>query len=465
MLLSDDYFTSLMAELGPFEDAPHLAIAVSGGSDSLALAILAHTWAKNRGGHITALIVDHGLRTESNEEAQQTSLWLDDLGMQNHILTWEGKKPQYRIQELAREARYRLLEDWCKTNQVIHLLTAHQGDDQWETLMQRFSRNSGDRGLRGILPLRLCSFGRILRPFLIQKPLGRSSSLGVKKTDILEFLASRNQSYISDPSNENAKYERVRWRQNRPSWEEKGFTLEKMASIMEQACIDFEKKEAHYSAWALEYLEISQLGTVRFNRAEWELCDAAFQTVILSKVISLFQDRIYPVPTTVIENLRTRLNNQGAVGAAGCYFVKRASEILVTREVRGLPIIENIGNCVPINGSPLVWDCFHLFFTDDRYAGWSIEPLGKARAETLRAKGEWGSESVLDEPSYVLASLPCLSLPDSDLAVIVPFGYEAEEKGVQARLRFPVEERHKFSLFFKENHHDRLSRDRHGILM
>ena len=62
-----------MAMLGPFEPAPRLAVGVSGGADSMALALLADAWARERGGTILALIVDHGLRTESKAEAAEAA--------------------------------------------------------------------------------------------------------------------------------------------------------------------------------------------------------------------------------------------------------------------------------------------------------------------------------------------------------------------------------------------------------
>ena len=203
MLLTNETFATLMEKFVPFETEPHLAIAVSGGSDSMALALLAHYWAINRGGRISALIVDHGLRPESRTEAHQVQDWLHSLGIKTHILTWEGEKPQSRIQERTRQARYDLLEQWCLDNQIAHLLTAHQGDDQWETLMQRISRDSGSRGLRGILPERPRPFGRLLRPFLVRGP----HDLGISKEKIIAYLKAQGHPYINDPSNENNKYE------------------------------------------------------------------------------------------------------------------------------------------------------------------------------------------------------------------------------------------------------------------
>ena len=91
-------FNESLEKLGPFEDNPHLAVAVSGGSDSMSLALLAKTWVhqyvskgfqdadtgilKDEGnrGTLTALIVDHGLRGESTAEAQQVRMLLVSPG-------------------------------------------------------------------------------------------------------------------------------------------------------------------------------------------------------------------------------------------------------------------------------------------------------------------------------------------------------------------------------------------------
>ena len=71
-------FAKFMRKAGPFETKPHLAIAVSGGADSMALCLLAMTWARRRNGTVTALTVDHGLRRESFAEAKQVAIWLNE---------------------------------------------------------------------------------------------------------------------------------------------------------------------------------------------------------------------------------------------------------------------------------------------------------------------------------------------------------------------------------------------------
>ena len=66
-----------MRRCGPFEPAPQLAVGVSGGADSLALTLLLQAWVETRGGRLTALTVDHGLRPGSAEEAVETGRVLE----------------------------------------------------------------------------------------------------------------------------------------------------------------------------------------------------------------------------------------------------------------------------------------------------------------------------------------------------------------------------------------------------
>lgn len=73
-------FACAMSDIGDFETQPHLAVAVSGGADSMALCLLARDWAAARGGRITALTVDHGLRPASADEAGRIASWMGGAG-------------------------------------------------------------------------------------------------------------------------------------------------------------------------------------------------------------------------------------------------------------------------------------------------------------------------------------------------------------------------------------------------
>ena len=148
--ISKKEFAASMAALGPFERPPALAVAVSGGADSMALTLLAADWAAARRGSIVALTVDHRLRNESRAEAKQVAAWLAARGIEHKILAWTGEKPSSDVQAAAREKRYELLEDWCRRQGILHLLVAHNLDDQAETFLLRLGRGSGLYGLSGM---------------------------------------------------------------------------------------------------------------------------------------------------------------------------------------------------------------------------------------------------------------------------------------------------------------------------
>lgn len=201
--LSTPEFAGLMAPFAPFEARPGLAVAVSGGRDSVALAVLAHQWAVARQGRVLALIVDHGLRPESFGEAGATCGRLGPLGIEAETLAWSGAKPATRIQQAAREARYRLLFDACRRRGILHLLTAHHADDQAETLAMRAARASGPDGLAGMAALVEHRNVRLLRPLLT-----------VPRARLTATLQAREIGWIDDPSNEDRRFERVRVRQD-----------------------------------------------------------------------------------------------------------------------------------------------------------------------------------------------------------------------------------------------------------
>jgi tRNA(Ile)-lysidine synthase len=195
--LSPAEFAAALTPLARFETRPFLAVAVSGGPDSLALAILADQWARERGGGICALSVDHRLRPESGAEISLLHGWLAARGIRHEMLTWSANKPATGIQEAAREARYTLLAEWCREHGCLHLLTAHQCEDQVETHLIRRRASSGTNGLAGMSAIRELADCRILRPLL-----------GVAKDRLVALLDAERQPFISDPSNRDPTFER-----------------------------------------------------------------------------------------------------------------------------------------------------------------------------------------------------------------------------------------------------------------
>ena len=188
----------LDALLGP---QVRFGVAVSGGPDSLALLLLA---AAARPGMVEAASVDHDLRPESRTEAEMVAGVCQRLEVPHAILTVQWReKPQTAIQQRARQARYRLLGRWVQERGLGALLTAHHVNDQAETLLMRLARGAGVKGLAGMRRIAQTPGGKVS----LVRPL-----LGWRHAELEQVCADTGITAVSDPSNEDEQFERVRVR-------------------------------------------------------------------------------------------------------------------------------------------------------------------------------------------------------------------------------------------------------------
>jgi tRNA(Ile)-lysidine synthase len=199
-------------------------VAVSGGSDSVALMHLLTGWSREmRAPPPVVLTVNHGLRADSRRDAIRVANWAEELGLKAAVLTWDGQKPAAGIEEHARNARYSLLGNWCTSRQISNLFVGHTRDDQVETFLLRLARGSGIDGLaamapRASLPLRQYSSVQLLRPLL---DFGRDTLRG--------YLRQRGIAWLEDPMNADHAHARVRIRQLVPAMAAAGLTAERVA--------------------------------------------------------------------------------------------------------------------------------------------------------------------------------------------------------------------------------------------
>ena len=190
-----------MSDLGPFladnPNLPPIAIAVSGGGDSLCLAWLARTWRVN----ILALVVDHGIRAESTQEALWTIARLREMDIPSRLLTLKKLSQGPSLAARARYARYTILTRACHEEGCIDLLLGHQADDQAETAYMREISGSGNNGLAAMGYIRILSNIRLIRPLL-----------DVSRQALRNTLKKASLNWIDDPSNKNQHAQRVRIR-------------------------------------------------------------------------------------------------------------------------------------------------------------------------------------------------------------------------------------------------------------
>lgn len=180
-----------------------LAIALSGGADSLALALLTQQWARAHGAHIITFTVDHGLRTESAAEAQQVAAWMHARGIAHHILTPPHQPDIRNAQASARKRRYSALAEACAEHGCTHLLLGHHADDQAETVTLQQHRGDTPPSRAGMPAVRMQGTLALLRPLL-----------GVRKQSLIDYLRAQHQEWVEDPSNQSDRYARNRLRKH-----------------------------------------------------------------------------------------------------------------------------------------------------------------------------------------------------------------------------------------------------------
>lgn len=378
--VSAEAFARMMDALGPFERSPRLAVAVSGGADSLALTLLAHAWATERNGSVLAITVDHGLRPAASEEARSVGAWLAARGISHVVLTGQGPRPVANVQAVARDLRYGLLLNRCKADGILHLLTGHHRDDQAETLLLRLGRGSGVHGLAAMAPVSEVAECRILRPLL-----------SVGRADLAATCREAGQDWIDDPSNADPRHARVRARATLPVLEMAGIGLSS-ARLADTAVRLGRAREAEDESVATllsASVEVDPLGYARiwpdlFANAPEEIALRA-----LARVLACIGGASHTPRLANLERSLSRLG-QDTLTVAGCRIAYRRGRWTVCREAAraAAPVVVSAG----------AWDG-RWRWTPNPSAGTglSVGALGEAGLENIPKVVRQGHSAVVVE--------------------------------------------------------------------
>ncbi|NLE04695.1 MAG: tRNA lysidine(34) synthetase TilS [Crenarchaeota archaeon] len=199
-----------------------IAVAVSGGVDSLSLVILANEYFSKINAKIIGITVDHKLRSSSTDEAIYINKLLKDYNIEHHILTWHRKIPGINVNEdMARNARYSLIEEFCEKHNIETIMVGHHIQDQAENFLIRLFRGSGIKGLSSIQKISKRNNITIVRPFLDEK-----------KENLKNFLEENHIKWIEDESNSDEKYLRNKIRNFINSFEDKDLIVKRINSAV-----------------------------------------------------------------------------------------------------------------------------------------------------------------------------------------------------------------------------------------
>ncbi len=295
-------FGAAMGAFGGFEARPRLAVAVSGGADSMALLHLARAWCTGRDGEILALTVDHRLRPESASEAEAVGVWMARLGVPHRILVRPGPPPTSGIEAAARAARHALLEDACRAEGILHLLFAHHAGDQRETVAMRAERGPGP-GASGMAALDWRRHCRLLRPLL-----------GFEKADLVAIDRSLGQPWVEDPTNASDLYERNRMRKRlAASGAGAARDLDRdIAAAQAARAAEQRAQAARMQAW----VRLSPLGYAWVDARVWD--GSAIDLGVLARLLRHLGGRIHAPPHEALSRALNALAAGRGFTLGGC---------------------------------------------------------------------------------------------------------------------------------------------------
>ncbi len=316
-------FAALMAPFAPFEPAPRLAVAVSGGADSLALTLLADRWSRAQGGSVLGLTVDHRLRADSAGEAAQVKAWLGARDIAHRTLVWSRSAGERSSPEAARAARYALLEAACAEAGILHLLLAHQREDQAETLLLRLGRGSGLVGLAAMAAVTERGFGRVLRPLL-----------GIGRARLAATLGAAAQGWIEDPTNRDQSFARPRLRQLAAALAAEGLTPERLAATAGRLGRSRGAVESMVAALLARAACLDPAGYARLDPGLWAAAPADIALRALAAMVTTIAGSTYPPRLERLERLAAALaaGLTGGRTLGGCRLLPRRGALLVCRE-------------------------------------------------------------------------------------------------------------------------------------
>jgi tRNA(Ile)-lysidine synthase len=183
-------------------DTP-VAVAFSGGGDSLALLLAAHAWAGRRGRRLITFTVDHGLQADSRAWSVWCAGRAARLGLTHRTLKWAGDKPRTGLAAAARAARHRLIAEAAREAGARVILFGHTADDVLEAEAMR------NDGLAVASP-RVWSPSPVWpegRDLFILRPL-----FDARRSALRDWLASQGETCIDDPANDDLRQPRARAR-------------------------------------------------------------------------------------------------------------------------------------------------------------------------------------------------------------------------------------------------------------
>lgn len=337
-----------------------IALAVSGGGDSMAMLYLAHNWTRVWGVRLWVVTVDHGLRPDSAAEARMVADTCRELGWPHATLYWHWDAAG-NLQDAARRGRLALIDRW--RGGIRHVLFAHTRDDIAETFLMRLTRGSGVEGLSAMAPRRLVIPHGDTPPPLADKEIAAPTRppaaapgdapgfevirplLGERRADLRFYLRVLKGRWAEDPSNEDPAFDRARTRRLLAGLEAEGLGAEPLAATAERlarARLALEARAADVAARLVRRAESCGVptGDLLLDRDGFAQVETDTQLRLLAAALQWVASAPYRPRARPLEALLDRLLAGGGGTLHGCELRAEGATIRVFREHAALRGVE-----------------------------------------------------------------------------------------------------------------------------
>lgn len=321
-----------------------VAVAVSGGPDSMALLYLADHWARQHNRPLLVYTVDHGLRPSAAAEAHAVAAAAASCGRRHRVLAWTGPKPATGLQQTAREARYRLLLAACRADGAAALLLAHHLDDQAETLLHRIGRDTGPDGLAGMARSREVQGVRLLRPLL-----------DLPKARLLATCEAAGLTWSDDPSNHDPRFARTGLRELAPVLSAAGVTPGRLGRLAAAMATARRAMDRQADAWMAAHAEVGATGAAALDLAALAAAPPLLRDRLVDRALRVVGGSYYPARgdrlARLLEWIATDRRSPRARTLAGCRIEADGRYLTILRDWR-----QAAGPVVVAAGSRALWD-------------------------------------------------------------------------------------------------------------
>lgn len=343
-----------------------LALAVSGGSDSLALMLLAH----QAGLNFRVVSVDHGLRPAAQNEIAHVRTITKTMGYRHSVIP--ANIGTGNLMAAARTGRYRALTDWAGAQGITQIWLGHTADDAAEGFWLRVYRGSG---VRGLSPMAMRFFGRDDESLGFVRPL-----LDFRRQELRDFLTRRGIAWCDDPSNEDDRFARARLRKILHQLEAGGFAHQHLQTTMAHLGRVEAMMARMLDEFARAHVAIAPLNIeTRISRAAFLALDPELALRLLAEISQYYGARSYQPRLRALTNLRDSIaapNGRAVLSGTEWHWGRRI--LRAYPEFAGLP--------------PSATGAWYLYHQPAEVAPIVIAPMGEGRHQHGQWR-EWGISS------------------------------------------------------------------------